>query len=182
MFRGRVETQKGFSLLEVVAVLSLAGILAAVAITRDKSDPARAITERDILAAHLRSAQMLSMKSGGIQSSPSGNVGQVYGLTCDGNTAYWVFSGTDPNVANTVVRVVDDPSNMDASGKLLLASKRINLAAFTIFFTGKGIPCSAYTSESNYTALNADTVLTVTDPGQGVNQTLTVTQGTGFIP
>lgn len=182
MLRVRSEGQDGFTLLETAAVLMLAGFFVAVAIAHNKNDPTRAITERDILINHLRAAQMLSMKSGGIQSSPSGNVGQVYGVTCDGNTAYWVFSGTDPDAAGAVVRVMDDPSNMDAAGKLLLASKRIGLGAFTIYFSGWGIPCSAYTSESNYTALNALTTLTVTDPGQKVTKTLTITQGTGFIP
>lgn len=182
MVRGRFEGQDGFTLLEVTAVLMLAGFFVAAAIVHNRNDPARAITERDILAGHLRAAQMLSMKSGGINSSPSGNVGQVYGVTCNGNSAYWVFSGTDPNAAGAVVRVLDDPSNMDASGKLLLASKKINLGAFTVYFTGWGIPCSAYTSESSFTTLNADTTLTVTDPGQSVSKTLTITQGTGFIP
>lgn len=176
-------SQEGFSLVEVTAVLVVLGLLAAVAVTRQRNDPTRAITARDTLANHLRSAQMRSMQSGGIQTGPAGTVGQVYGLTCDGTT-YWVFSGTAPNGAGAVARVQDDPNNLDANGKVLLSSKGVTATAFTVFFNGFGTPCTAYTNESTYTAQAGTLTVTITDPYQNTPsiQTLTLAPGTGYIP
>ena len=180
----RGAAQKGFSLLEIAATMVVIALLVAVAVTRRSNDPTRAITVRDVLIGQLRAAQMRSMQSGGVQTGPAGTVGQVYGLTSDGANAYWMFSGNDPNAAGAVVKVLDDPAVMNAAGKVLLPSKKVTTTAFTVIFSGLGIPCTAYTNESTYTAMAAPLTITVTDPNQQVpvTQTLTLTPGTGYIP
>lgn len=57
----RVARHRGFTLLEVVAVLVLLGILAAVAVARFADSNADAVAEAEIFKSHLRYAQIRAM-------------------------------------------------------------------------------------------------------------------------
>ncbi len=78
--------QLGFTLLEVIAVMVIIGVLAAVAVSRVISTKeVSAITERDILKSHLRYAQLRALgddKTWGISIT-----GNSYTLLREGNPA-----------------------------------------------------------------------------------------------
>jgi prepilin-type N-terminal cleavage/methylation domain-containing protein len=62
VMRHRLKNNKGFTLIEVVAVLIILGILSAVVISRGMDTEAvKAQTEMDTLKGHLRYAQYLAM-------------------------------------------------------------------------------------------------------------------------
>lgn len=54
---------KGFTVIEVVAVLVMIGILSAVVIARSREDSAGRVAARDTIVSHIRYAQILAMKS-----------------------------------------------------------------------------------------------------------------------
>jgi len=62
IMRNRLKSNKGFTLIEVVAVLIILGILSAVVISRGMDTEAvKAQTEMDTLKGHLRYAQYLAL-------------------------------------------------------------------------------------------------------------------------
>ncbi|MFZ5428308.1 MAG: type II secretion system protein [Thermodesulfobacteriota bacterium] len=176
--RHQGKTQSGATLIEVITALVLVGVLAAILSARDPRAGTNLQIQRDTLEKHLRDAQMLSMQSGGIQAYQGGTAGQVYGIRCDG-TNYWMFSGTNPDAAGAVVPLMDDSSVTTVDGKLSLAAKEIFMGPFTIYFTGWGIPCTAYVNESSNTQLAAPQTISLSAEGQA--RSVTITPYTGFI-
>ena len=172
------EACAGVTMMEVIMTLVLVAVAAALFIPRNSGNTIGLQTERDTLEKHLRAAQMKAMQGGGVQAAQAGTVGQAYGIKCDG-TAYWMFAGTNPDVAGAVVGLGDDPSVTLASGKLSLSAKNVGLGAFVIYFNGYGVPCSSYTNETAYTPLAQPLVAAMS--GHGVTMTVTVTPYTGFI-
>ena len=62
IMRNRLKSNKGFTLIEVIAVLVILAILSAVAISRGmQTDEVQLQTEVDTLIAHLRYAQYLAL-------------------------------------------------------------------------------------------------------------------------
>ncbi len=84
-------SQKGFTLLEIIAMLVVLGILTAVAVSRINNFDAEVVTGADTLKAHLRYAQTMAMNSN--PNAPSDAT--VWGINCSGST-YWLFNGTNP--------------------------------------------------------------------------------------
>jgi len=165
-------------MIEVVTALVFVGVLAALLIPRDPRIGTNLQVQRDTLEKHLRDAQMHSMQNGGIQAFQGGTAGQVYGIRCDG-TNYWMFSGVSPDAAGAVVPLMDDASVTLAGGKLSLAAKDISMGPFTVYFTGWGIPCSAYVNETSNTPQAATQTISLSSSGQ--SRTVTITPYTGFI-
>lgn len=60
----KLNNKKGFTLLEVVAVLSILGVLAAVAFARGNSNEYDVVVQQNIIEAHLRYAQLKAMSTG----------------------------------------------------------------------------------------------------------------------
>ena len=172
--------ENGFTLLEIISILIILGILAAVAVSRSVNFNAEVFSGADALKAHLRYAQTLAMNSyvdyfdpgtGASSSLPSG-------IGCNG-TSYWLFK--DTNIANTANwRLPEDEQYINADNTINLASKKISVGAFTIFFDKRGIPYTAYTSETVNTPLTIPLVIAVTAGGTTSN--VTVTPLTGYIP
>ncbi len=159
--------QGGFTLIEVIAVLIILGILSVVALSRSTDMEASLYSETEVIKTHLRYAQTQAMNRTTLS----------WGIKCDG-TSYWLFEGTNPD---SQIRVLPD----NAAGndnKLSLATKKVGLSSFTVFFDGRGIPYSAYTSETSNTPLAAALVLTVTSQGSSATRTITITPFTGYIP
>ena len=70
-----IGTEKGFTLLEIIAILVILGILAVVVVSRTTSMNAEVYAGADTLKTHLRYAQILAMntnppESGGETFSP----------------------------------------------------------------------------------------------------------------
>ncbi len=157
----RRASRHGFTLIEIVAVLVIVGILAAVIVPR-ATRPSLAAPRAAEVASHLRFLQLRAMK----------DKTSAWGMSCDG-TSYWGFNGTDPN--NAAARI---PLPGEAGTVVAVAGKNMGLSVFTVLFDQYGIPYSANPT----TKLAANATLTVTDTASGGTATLTITPETGFIP
>ncbi|HDQ04585.1 MAG TPA: type II secretion system protein [Deltaproteobacteria bacterium] len=168
MFR---KSQKGFTFLELIAVLIILGILAAVAVTRATNFDVEVVTGADTLKSHLRYAQTMAMNS-----NPNAPADQtVWGISCDG-TSYWLFNGTDSG--DNIMRLPEDDSYIDANRRINLAAKKISVSGFTVFFDNRGIPYSAYPG----TPLASDLTISVSPIGGGTNVNINIKPLTGYMP
>jgi MSHA pilin protein MshC len=156
---------RGFTLIEVIAILIITGIVAAVIINRatGTSETSR-VAQENVIKNHIRYAQSMAMKQGA-----------VWGIKCAG-AAYWLFRTNDPAPANQVV--LPDEDNAQVS----LASKKITLTAFTVFFDGNGRPYTAYTDATINTPVSAPLSLSVDSIPAGNPGTFAIAPETGFIP
>ena len=81
----RKARSRGFTLIEVVAVLVLLGIVAAVAVARFAGNNAAAVAEAEILKSHLRYAQLRAM-------------GDIYPWTVTVGGGSYALSTTNPSI------------------------------------------------------------------------------------
>nr|WP_211922121.1 prepilin-type N-terminal cleavage/methylation domain-containing protein [Desulfolutivibrio sulfodismutans] len=86
----RAVRHRGFTLLEVVAVLVLLGILASVAVARFADTNAETVAEAEIFKSHLRYAQLRAM-------------GDIYPWTVTVGGGSYTLSTTNPSVGAPVL-------------------------------------------------------------------------------
>jgi MSHA pilin protein MshC len=166
--------QNGFTLIEVIAVLIILGIISLVAFSRSSNTEASLYSETEVIKTHLRYAQTQAM------NKTTNSTVLVWGIKCDG-TNYWLFEGTNPDDANKIRVLSDNAAGND--NKLSLATKKVGLSSFTVFFDGRGVPYSAYTTTTANTPLTAAQTITVTPQGKSSpTRTITITPLTGYIP
>jgi prepilin-type N-terminal cleavage/methylation domain-containing protein len=159
--------EDGFTLIEIIAVLIVMGILAAVAVSRSLNYDVEVRSGADTLKMHLRYAQTLAMNSNT----------NVWGIS-KGGSSYWLFQGT--NTSNYWYIPED---GIYLSGKTVnLTAKKIQLADFTVYFDNRGIPYSAYTNTTNNAPLTSNSTITVSPLSGGTNVAVTITPLTGYIP
>lgn len=162
----------GFTLLEIIAVLIVMGILAVVAVSRSLNYDAEVYSGADTLKMHLRYAQTLAMNS-----NPNAGVSTVWGISCNGANAYWLFQGTDP--AANFIRLPDDEKYINAGDRTInLGEKKISVSGFTVLFDNRGIPYSP----DSATRLADNLPITVSPLSGGTNVGVTITPLTGYIP
>jgi MSHA pilin protein MshC len=165
------KSQRGFTLLELIALLVVLGILAVVAAARVTNTDVEVITGADTLKEHIRYAQTMAMNSN--PNAPSDAT--VWGISCSG-TSYWLFNGTNPGA--NIVLLPEDDQYLNPDRTINLASKKINISSFTVYFDNRGIPYSAYPG-----TLWTGTPISVTPAGgSGSTVTVNVTPFTGYIP
>ncbi len=165
------KSQRGFTLLELVALLAVLGILAVVAAARVTNTDVEVITSADVLKEHIRYAQTMAMNSN--PNAPSDAT--VWGISCSG-TSYWLFNGTNPGV--NIVLLPEDDKYLNPDRTINLANKKINISSFTVYFDNRGIPYSAYPG-----TLWAGTPISVTPAGgSGATVTVNITPFTGYVP
>ncbi len=155
----------GFTLVEVIVVVVLIGIIAAVLFTRSIStDQINLVGEVDKIRNHIRYAQSMAMKRN-----------EAWGFKSDGLSParYWIFSGGDPDTASNQVLLPGETAI-----KVVLPGS-LSMTSVTVFFDNYGKPYSAYTDASNNTPLSSGLAITVS--GSGSPKNLTITPETGLI-
>ncbi|MGV8059396.1 MAG: Tfp pilus assembly protein FimT/FimU [Smithellaceae bacterium] len=169
-------SNRGFTLLEMIAVLILIGIMAAVAISRFANYDAEVNAGADILKTHLRYAQTLAMN----HSPTATDVPVIWGISGTANS-YWLFQGT--NTTN-YVRLPEDERFINSDRTINLNAKKIKLTGvFTIYFDNRGIPYTAYTSATVNTPLTSAMTINVQPLNAAIpNIAVTITPLTGYIP
>jgi len=174
--KSRCRNSRGFTLLEIVAVLVILGILSAIVFATRTNTEADLFTATEALRSHLRYAQTQAMNKNTLL--PPQNQILSWGIRCDGNQ-YWLFSGVNP-AAN--IQTLPDTTAVANQG-VSLAAKGMRANAFTVFFDERGIPYSAYTNATvNVRWTDNDNPIVVTDLNSGATRNITITPLTGFIP
>ena len=166
-----IGTEKGFTLLEIIAILVILGILAVVVVSRTTSMNAEVYTGADTLKSHLRYAQILAMNT-----NPPVSGGETFwGIRKEGGS-YWLFRGTNPENADNIMRLPDDEKYINDNRTINLATKKINVDNFTVLFNSRGVPYSP----SSATKLANTMTIQVT--GGGVVVLVNITPETGYVP
>ena len=156
---------RGFTLIEVIAVLIILGILAVVVISRSNNMDASLYSEAEVIKTHLRYAQTQAMNK-------TTTTNLFWGITCDG-ASYWLFEGNA--VATATVRVLPDNAADATTKKVSLTAKKVGLSGFSVFFDSRGVPYGPTSS----VALTTDDELSIK-----VSSTISIkiTPLTGYIP
>jgi prepilin-type N-terminal cleavage/methylation domain-containing protein len=157
--------EKGFTLIEVIAVMILIGIIAAVIYSRVSSvDDTNKFTQANTIKNHIRYAQSSAMKEA-----------EIRGIRCDGSN-YWFFRTNQPDNAANQILIAGENNK-----KISLSDKNITMSAFTIYFDYLGKPYTAYASETSNTPLNSPLNIRINSIPASAAVNFSVTPETGFI-
>jgi len=116
---------RGFTMLEVIAVLVIIGIIAAVAIARIGTTAAYTLdSQAEVVKNHLRYAQSRAMATG-----------NVWGINFTSGTTYHLFQGTATGVALQILG--ENSPTVDISGSGLVITPP---SPPTVAFDGYGSP------------------------------------------
>lgn len=194
-----LQNESGFTLIEIIAVLVILGILAAVAVSRMNFNNADLSAMEASLKSHLRYSQSKAMHSDTM----------VWGTRINSSTdRYWLFyspyevscawadnrvlpPGADASdVLDTKDRIRTSKVSVDISGILIGTSSTNRL---TLVFDEMGVPFTAVTNtltfkypisltkdNLNLTRLSSDLKITLSD-GSGNTRIITISSETGFV-
>ena len=163
--------RKGFTLLEVVAVLVIMVIITAVALTRLVSNQNNLIAATDILNSHLRLAQARAMST----SADNVNTFSAWGV-CFTSTTYYLFYCADASACNPAANQTAFPGGsiiMDLTQGVQVT----NGTPLVLAFDRYGTP---FTDATLTTILAAQLTITLKD-NNGNTNTINVTPKTGMI-
>lgn len=179
MLQKAKNNHRGFTLIEVIAVLIIIAVIAVVAVSRSVDYSAEVYAGADALKAHLRYAQTMAMNS-----NPSSGAA-VWGISGT-VSSYWLFQGTNPAAAATYIRLPEDETFLNSDRTVNLTKKKIKISfssGSTIYFDNRGIPYSAYTSASVNTPLTVALTINVQPLDAATpSVAITITPQTGYIP
>jgi prepilin-type N-terminal cleavage/methylation domain-containing protein len=163
--------RKGFTVLEVVAVLVIVGIITAVAVSRLVSNQNNLIAATDVLTSHLRLAQARAMST----SADNVNTFSVWGVRFVSATQYHLFYCADASACDPAANQTAFPGGsiiMD-----LTQGVQVTNGALVLAFDRFGTP---FTDATLTTSLAAQLTLTLKD-NNGNTNTINITPQTGMI-
>jgi prepilin-type N-terminal cleavage/methylation domain-containing protein len=162
---------KGYTIIEVVAVLVLMSVLLVVFMSRWTQDSSAVVGRSDALKSHLRYAQLRAMNT----TLPDQDI--VWGLYFPSASQYYLFScnNTADCVPSTNRRVLpgSDTDTVDISTDNVSVTSPL-----TVAFNRLGRP---YT-DAALTTSQAGTVSITLQDGAGTARTVSLTAETGFVP
>ncbi len=168
--------RKGFTLLEVVAVLIIIGIITAVALTRLIGNQNNIITATDVLTSHLRLAQARAMNT----SADNISTFSVWGVCFSSPTQYYLFYC--PN-ASACVPAANQVAFLGASIIMNLAPYGVQVTTSgtgILAFDCFGTPYDAVASIPTQNSRTSVLTITLTD-NNGNTKTINITPQTGMI-
>lgn len=175
LFYKKTSDNKGFTLVEIIAVLIILGIMAAVAVSRVGSNQSDLIPQRDILKSHLRFAQLKALADD-VQEA-DGVTPSSWGLYFEG-TKYTLYNNgalaTTSNLPGEDGKVHTFPPGVTVT---------TDAAGGFVYFNRWGSPVSSAGAGSTLvlTLLTANTTITLSQGGVNDNQPITITPNTGYI-
>ena len=124
----KLNTESGFTIIEIVSVLLVIGIITAFAITRSSDHNTELIVQTEILKARLRYAQSMSMKSN-----------RIYSIQSDlsGYTLY-KYDPTPPGSIESINFPGETSAQVALSGLYLELFPPVTIVSFN----SKGVPCT----------------------------------------
>ena len=160
-----ISNSKGFTFLEVIAVLVVLGIMAVLVVNRSSNFGAEVYAGADALKSHIRYAQTVAM-----------NTNEGAGIAYDSAAnQYWLYRGTDPT---NVMLLPDDAQFATADRKIDLNAKKIKInQGFNVYFNNQGIP-----HDGNSAILMFDLALRVNSINDGPFKDITIHPLTGYMP
>jgi MSHA pilin protein MshC len=164
LFHKKTSDNKGFTLIEVIAVLIILGIIAAVAVSRVMSNQSDLIPQADIVKSHLRFAQLKAL-AGDVKAD---GTAATWGIAFT-STSYTLYN--DGGVASINLPGEDGKIHTFPSG-VTVTSTTPNA---TVTFDSWGSPV---VSSVDLTPLAVNATVTLT---QGVSATITIANNTGYI-
>lgn len=152
--------QGGLTMMEIIAVLIIIGILAAIAINKmsSSSDTGALSSQMEIFEGHLRYAQSRAM-----------NTGNVWGINSSSASYFLFYNGSTANTTKL-------PGQSSAT-YTIPNGVSITAGAGNVAFDGWGKP---YSDAAGTTALASDLTITLSKGSQSMSTK--VTKNTGFIP
>ena len=154
--RNRLKSNKGLTLIELIATLIIVAIMSAVVFSRGSStNDANQVSELDILKNHLRYAQLRAL-------------GDNADWKIDFQSgSYTLYNGDTSNPGGWILSPLPSDEGMGSSTHTL---KEVTLTTYptTISFNSWGVPTTGGTGS-----------LSITLSG---GKTITITSNTGFIP
>jgi prepilin-type N-terminal cleavage/methylation domain-containing protein len=171
--------KNGFTIIEVITVLVILGIFAAVAISQISSNQNNLITARDTLVSQLRLAQARAMST----STDDVNTFSAWGVRFVSTTTYHLFYCADASACNPA-----DAANQKIffgadSIIMNLAPKGVQVTtngSGIIAFDRFGIPYDSIASIPTNNSRTTQLILTLQD-SNGKTKTINITPQTGMI-
>ena len=146
---------RGFTLIELISVLLIMGIVAAVVISRVGTSNNEVIAQIEVVKSHLRYAQSRAMNSD-----------KIWGVRFD-TSRYWLFK--DGNISNKVTFPAEDSDTVTLPSGMSVGTEIVS-------FDSWGKP---YTDASGGTPQSGDR--TIVFLPSIANHAIIITKNTGFI-
>jgi prepilin-type N-terminal cleavage/methylation domain-containing protein len=166
--------RKGFTLLEVVAVLIIMGIMTAVALTRLVSNQNNLFAATDTLTSQLRLAQARAMNTDASNVNICSN---SWGVSFSSPTQYYLFNCPDKNVCTPATNQKSFPGGGNIIMDLAPKGVQVNGTPLVLAFDRFGTP---YSDAALTTPLAAQLTITLQD-NKGNTRTINITPQTGMI-